>query len=285
MAGYRQFHTKFWKDEWTIDLEPLERYLFTYLFTNDLSSISGIYRIPLRVIANETGLTNEFVQQCLENFEKQEKVFYRDNTMWVVNMEKYHNNASPKTQTKVQKDIETIPDNIVKHAYQCHKDTGIFCIDVVSIQYAYQTIKAKAKAQTESQAESQAEAKGKQSPPPSDDSDLDGVSYRELEIAFREKTGIYPPTGGGIPTHKWVDGFKKLTEQHATPEEIAGTIDDMRERGLSISGPSSILNPLNIYRAKHGNDSSPHGEIRTEQIKVLWPDGETEIREVQTRGK
>jgi len=87
-------------------------------------------------------------------------------------------------------------------------------------------------------------------PHPSDDPDLDGISYKPLEVAFREKTGIYPPTGGGTPTQKWVDGFKKLMAQKATPEEIAGTIDDMREQGLSIAGPKSILNPLNIYRSK-----------------------------------
>ena len=111
-------------------------------------------------------------------------------------------------------------------------------------------------------------------PPPSSDPDLAGVSYRELEIAFREKTGIYPPTGGGIPTHKWVDGFKKLTEQHATPEEIAGTIDDMRERGLSISGPSSILNPLNIYRSKHPPDNR---KKKTLELKtIIFPDGTTQ---------
>lgn len=173
MAGYRQFHTKFWKDEWTIDLDPLERYLFIYLFSNDLSSISGIYRIPLRVIANETGLEIDFVQKCLDKFEKQKKILYRDNTVWVVNMEKYHSNASPLTQTRVNKDIDTIPDNVVKQAYICHKSTGIFCTDTVSIQYAYQSLKAKAikpikpKPKPEDEEEDEASETLKFPPPPS----------------------------------------------------------------------------------------------------------------------
>jgi len=169
MAGYRQFHTKFWKDEWTIDLDPLERYLFIYLFSNDLSSISGIYRVPLRVISNETGLEIDFVQKCLNKFEKQQKILYRDNTVWVVNMEKYHSNASPLTQTRVNKDIDTIPDNVVKQAYLCHKTTGIFCTDIVSIQYAYQSLKAKAiKPKTKPESEDEEEtSEMPEFPPPS----------------------------------------------------------------------------------------------------------------------
>lgn len=157
MAGYRQFHTKFWKDEWTIDLDPLKRYLFIYLFSNDLSSISGIYRIPLKVVSNETGLDVEYVKECFAEFEKQKKILYRDNTLWVVSMEKYHNNASPLTQTKVSKDIDTIPDNIVKQAYLCYKATGKFCTDTISIQYAYQPLKAKEEAEAQDKSEAQEE--------------------------------------------------------------------------------------------------------------------------------
>ena len=157
MAGYRQFHTKFWKDDWTIDLDPLERYLFIYLFSNDLSSISGIYRLPLKVITNETGLELDFVISALDKFERSQKILYRDNTVWVVNMDKYHSNASEKTQKRVRADIDTIPDNIVKQAYICHKTTGIFCIDTVSIGYAYQSLKAKDKAKDKTKAKSENE--------------------------------------------------------------------------------------------------------------------------------
>lgn len=133
MAGYRQFHTKFWKDEWLIDLEPLERYLFTYLFTNDLSSISGIYKLPYKVILNETGLEPEFIDRTLKKFEDAKKVLYRDGVMWVVKMGQHHKNASPKTMTKVYADVALIGDCQVKRAYQYYQETGIYCIDTVSI--------------------------------------------------------------------------------------------------------------------------------------------------------
>ena len=133
MAGYRQFHTKFWKDEWLIELEPKERYLFIYLFTNDLSSISGIYKIPKKVIANETGLTPEFIESTFKKFQDAQKIMYADGVLWVVNMMKYHRNASPQTMKKVNSDIADIPDCQVKKAYIYHSETGIYSIDMVSI--------------------------------------------------------------------------------------------------------------------------------------------------------
>src|SRR5512146_658537 len=105
MAGYRQFHTKFWKDPWVVELPPLERYLFSYLFTNESSSISGIYEIPLKVITNETDLDRDFILSTFAKFQAAEKMFYQDGVMWVVSMKKHHNNASPHTMTRVNNDI------------------------------------------------------------------------------------------------------------------------------------------------------------------------------------
>jgi hypothetical protein len=133
MAGYRQIHTQIWKDEWFIELEPQEKMLFIYMFSNDLSSIAGIYKIPLRVMANETGLSLEFITETITKFERDNKVLYRDGVLWIVNMEKYHRNASPRTAIKVNSDIDKIPDGIVKKAYLYHKRTGIYSIDTVSI--------------------------------------------------------------------------------------------------------------------------------------------------------
>jgi DnaD/phage-associated family protein len=133
MAGYRQFHTKFWKDEWLIELEPLERYLFSYLFTNELSSISGIYKLPKRVIRNETGLAEKFIDETLKKFQDARKIFYKDGVVWVVNMKQYHKNASPKTMIRVNADVAQIEDCDVKTSYLYYEKTGEYCIDTVSI--------------------------------------------------------------------------------------------------------------------------------------------------------
>ena len=159
MAGYRQFHTKFWKDAWVIDLDPLERYLFSYLFTNEQSSISGIYELPLKIIQNETGLDLPFIKKAMQKFQDAKKVFYKDNIVWVVKMMQHHKNASPKTMTKVNNDISWIPDCDVKTAYLYYQKTGIYCIDIVSIlnSESVSVIKNESENESENKKESQPE--------------------------------------------------------------------------------------------------------------------------------
>ena len=117
MAGYRQIHTQIWKDEWYIELSPEEKLVFVYLFSNELASISGIYKIPERVISNETGVRIEDVRIMLEEFEAAGKIMYGDGVLWVKNMNKFHANASPRTQKKVEADVAMIPECKVKQAY------------------------------------------------------------------------------------------------------------------------------------------------------------------------
>jgi DnaD/phage-associated family protein len=160
MAGYRQFHTQFWKDEWLIELDPLERYLFSYLFTNELSSISGIYKLPMRVIQNETGLDRDFIEAALKKFQDAEKIFYKDGVMWVVNMRKYHKNASPRTMTKVNKDVRDIPDCDVKKSYLYYEKTGIYHTDTVSIPRSEIVSESESVNKSESESESESERDG-----------------------------------------------------------------------------------------------------------------------------
>jgi 5-methylcytosine-specific restriction endonuclease McrA len=117
MAGYRQIHTQIWKDEWFLDLDPREKLLFIYLFSNDQSTVSGIYRISRRVIVFETGLDEKFIDKALEKFAKAGKVFTEDCIVWVVNLRKYNESSSPKVRERIARDIEDLPDGRIKEMY------------------------------------------------------------------------------------------------------------------------------------------------------------------------
>ena len=56
MTKYRQVHVHIWKDGWFLDLDPKFKLFFIYLFTNERASIAGIYELPKRVMAFESGL-------------------------------------------------------------------------------------------------------------------------------------------------------------------------------------------------------------------------------------
>lgn len=198
MAGYRQFHTQFWKDEWVIELDPLKKYLFTYLFTNELSSISGLYKLPIKVIINETGLEKDFILSALKEFQEAKKIAYADNVLWVVNMRKFHENASPHTMKKVTNDINDIPDCAVKKAYQYYQETGIYSIDTVSIQNSESVSVIKSLSVSESVRDSASKDANpqpavKKSKPSKEEPDKDPRIEHPAMIAIRTVTKRYPP--------------------------------------------------------------------------------------------
>jgi len=117
MANYRQIHVSIWKDCWFLDLDPKEKLLFIYLFSNSETSMAGIYKISFKVICFETGMAGEFVKEALDRFQEAGKIMYQDGVMWVKNMTKYHSSKSPKIMTGIQNDLDNIPHCEVKIQY------------------------------------------------------------------------------------------------------------------------------------------------------------------------
>lgn len=226
MAGYRQFHTKFWKDEWLIDLEPLERYLFCYLFTNDLSSISGIYKLPLKVIVNETGLEKEFIMVTLQKFQDAQKIFYKNGVMWVVNMKTYHKNASPHTMVKVNNDLLEIPNCDVKNAYLYYEKTGIYSIDTVSIlnSESLSVSKSVSKSLNENTSEQEKEL----------DTPLVSPVQRMIEVV----TGLMPSNINDIKA------LDEITAMNPTQPDVKAAYDWYVGNGKKFRYYQSLVGPI-----------------------------------------
>jgi hypothetical protein len=137
MAYFRQIHVSSWKDPWFFDLEPDEKLLFIYLFSNENTSISGIYEIPFRVICFETGLDTEFVNTTLDKFEKAKKVYFENGVIWVKNMRKYNASTSEKVMKGIENDLAKIPECPIKQLYIAYYSPDIPYtegIDTISLQ-------------------------------------------------------------------------------------------------------------------------------------------------------
>lgn len=117
MADYRQIHMQMWSDAWFAELEPEAKLLWVYLFSNLRTSVSGLYELPLRFIAFETGIDRKTVQQHLNEFEAADKIMYDGTVMWIKTMQKYNATESVKVKTRIEKDVERVSDCDVKIAY------------------------------------------------------------------------------------------------------------------------------------------------------------------------
>lgn len=143
MANYRQVHVSIWKDEWFLELTPTEKLLFVYLFSNESASLSGIYKIALRVISFETCLPMKKVTDALRKFADMDKVYYQDGVVWVKNLRKY-NRGSSKVATRIQKDLEEIPYCELKEKYIAYYDPDIpygYPMDTLSTEMKTNEIK------------------------------------------------------------------------------------------------------------------------------------------------
>jgi len=159
MANYRQIHTQIWRDNWFLDLEPDEKLLFIYLFSNDSTNLAGLYEIHQRVIELETGLDKKRIEEILNRFEREGKVYYQDGIVWMVNMKKYHSNAGEKVRRSIEIIVEGIPDCEVKQKYCIYN--GIAIENTLSekkdtLSYSKSKSKLKSKSKTEEEEEEEA---------------------------------------------------------------------------------------------------------------------------------
>lgn len=112
MSKKRMFDTRFWQDTWVVDqLNPLDQHLFLYLLLNERTTICGIYEVPLRTIANETGLDKDEVGRMMKRLEP--KVFYREGWVVITNHIKHQNYKSPKIVAALQRELCGVPADLV----------------------------------------------------------------------------------------------------------------------------------------------------------------------------
>ena len=119
MSKKRYIDTRFWNDNFIVELDPIERYLFLYLLTNEHTNISGVYELPRRVMAFETGLDKEMLDKMLPRFEP--KVLYVDGWICLVNFLKHQATSNIKIRAGIEENIRGVPqkviDKMVKHGY------------------------------------------------------------------------------------------------------------------------------------------------------------------------
>lgn len=110
----RLVNTHFWDDNYTSNLDPIEKLLFLYFLTNPLTNIIGIYEIEIKRIAFDTGIEKEMVLKIIERFSRDEKIYYYDNFIIIKNFVKFQNQQSEKIKSGINKLFDDLPENIKK---------------------------------------------------------------------------------------------------------------------------------------------------------------------------
>ena len=113
MAKYRQFHVRFWKDPDIEQLEPIDKLIFAYLFTNEGCTESGIYPITLKTISNETCIPIDQVKKRFESGVKNILYDWDNNIVFVVKFLEHNGGGRPDLLlAAIRKECKTTPTKL-----------------------------------------------------------------------------------------------------------------------------------------------------------------------------
>jgi len=76
MSVKRSINTSMWADGWFETISPIQKLVWIYLLTNSYTNMLGIYKVSIKRIIFETGLTGKQISDTLESFERIGKAFY-----------------------------------------------------------------------------------------------------------------------------------------------------------------------------------------------------------------
>jgi len=115
MAKERMINTRLWSDNWIRSINPLDRYLFLYLITNEHNNICGIYELPISTMAFESGIDERDLEKTMLP-RLNPKVYYIEGWVILKNFPKYQHRNSPKVKIGIENELKTIPSHILNDA-------------------------------------------------------------------------------------------------------------------------------------------------------------------------
>jgi hypothetical protein len=130
MAKIHQLSSDFWIDGYSSNLDPIEKLMFIYLLTGPHANMAGVYQVPIKNIAVETGIDRDMVQKVIDRFQAEGKILYKDGWVCVRNRGKFNKQDNDKIQKNVDRIIDKSPD-FVKEFLNITSEN-----DTVSIPYA-----------------------------------------------------------------------------------------------------------------------------------------------------
>lgn len=110
----RNFNTKFWRDTYVETLDPSEKLLFIYLFTNPEARMCGIYEMPSRIMCSDTGFNADMIERLFHRLNKDKKAAYIDGWVCTYNTIKHQNLNNLNTQKGIKRELSEVPPEIMK---------------------------------------------------------------------------------------------------------------------------------------------------------------------------
>lgn len=131
----RYINTRFWNDTYVSNLDPIEKLMFIYLLTNEHTNISGVYEVPEKIIAIETGIDVSMINKILPRIE--DRIRYVDGFVVIKNFVKHQETGSELVQKGILNCLRDLDQNFLKNIVnKGFYELSPYYLDTLSIQYA-----------------------------------------------------------------------------------------------------------------------------------------------------
>lgn len=114
--------TKIYEDTWFRSLEPSERFVFIYLFTNQRIGHTGIYELPKDVALFELKIDNNFYNSLKTKLEEARKAFFFEDWVYIPKASFYGGYSGIKNKAAFDKERASIPNKVI-NAFKDKRDT------------------------------------------------------------------------------------------------------------------------------------------------------------------
>lgn len=118
----RIVHTQIWTDNYFTGLSPDEKLLFLYFLTNDQVNIIHLYRCPEPRIVADTGIDRGIIVEAKKKFEKDGKICFKDEFVFLRNANRFEKYEGPKNITAKEKLFSRLGQHIIDW-YNSNLDT------------------------------------------------------------------------------------------------------------------------------------------------------------------
>jgi hypothetical protein len=119
MSVQRYISSSFWSDDWVDSLSAREKLLYMYLLTNENTTVAGVYKITVKRIKDDTGISREEVVAALDKFTKDKKAFYIDEYIIIPKWPKHQKlGERGKLRLAVNALLKSLPRKIKKFLMQ-----------------------------------------------------------------------------------------------------------------------------------------------------------------------
>lgn len=127
----RYINTKFWNDNYVSELDSIGKLLFIYFLTNEHTNISGIYELPLKVVAMETGIDKKIIEETIPLLS--DKMGYIRGFVVIKNFLKHQETKSPLTLKGIDNCLSTLDQDFLKDLIL----KGLYIIDDIKLEGVY----------------------------------------------------------------------------------------------------------------------------------------------------